>query len=503
MLESLLSGLFTVLSWPNITYVVIGAMLGMVFGAVPGLGGPIALALLIPLTFWMDPTPAMILFGATLGGVAFGGSISAILINTPGTAPNAATCFDGFPMTQQGRGNEALGISATSSALGAVFGLVAFILIIPFAREIILLFGPPEFFWLAVLGLTAVALTGSSSFIKGLAAGGVGLVISVIGFSGISGEYRFGYGTEFLWGGIELIPALIGLFAIAEVIRFTSKGGTIANSETRSESNFREVLTGVRYALSRKVQLFKASIIGLFVGAIPGAGGTVANFISYIQAVQTSNDPQSFGKGNPDGVIASEAANDAKDGGSLLPTVVFGIPGSASTAVLLGAFILHGLNPGTEMVTTNLSLLFVLVFALVFANLFTSIVGILTSNQLTRLTYVDVNLLAPAILSISLFGAFAIRNSIGDVAVALVFGLVGFLMVNYDYSRIALILALILGPIAEDAFLQSRQMYDTYLVFVTRPISLILLAIIVLLIALPVLRAQFASPNQDPSVGGQ
>lgn len=477
----ILAGLF---SWPLIGFVLVGVLIGLVFGSIPGLGGPIAIALLIPATFGMDTTHAVVLFGSTLGGVAFGGSISAILINVPGTAPNAATCLDGYPMTKQGRAGEAIGISATSSALGAIFGIVILLLLIPFTRSIILAFGPANVFWVSIFGLTVIASVSRGSIVKGLISAGLGLLIAFIGFSSIHGVYRYGLGTEFLWEGVHIIPVVIGLFAIAEVIKLTSRGGTIAEEEVTAAKN---VMEGVYYVIRHPVLLLRSSVIGVMVGLIPAAGGAVANFLSYMVAKQSSKDPDSFGSGNPEGVVASEASNDAKDGGSLLPTFAFGIPGSVTMAVLLGALLMHGVTPGRELMGDNISVLLTLVAALALSNILSSSIGIVMSDKLARVAQVDAKLLTPGILIISIIGSFAIRGTITDVFIAVLFGFIGYVMYTYSYSRIPLLLAFILGPIAEQAYFQAMSISGgQYGIFVTDPISIVLIVITILSIILSV-----------------
>lgn len=489
MLDAATSAIGVIFTWPNILFLLIGTLVGITFGALPGLGGVVGVALLIPLTFNMDAQPAMLLFASTMGGVAFGGSVSAILINVPGTAPNAATILDGYPMSQQGRAGEALGVAATASALGAIFGLIILILLIPIARAIILAFWAPEFFWLAIFGLTIIAVVTQGPLIKGLAAGGFGLMLSLVGFSGATGEYRYGLGTEYLWDGVNLVVALIGLFALAEIINMSRKGGSIAKNNT-THTNRSDVITGVKEVLRRPTLVIRSSTIGVLVGMIPGAGGTIANFIAYMHVVQISDEPESFGRGNLEGVIAPEAANDAKDGGMLLPTVIFGIPGDATAAVLLGAFVLHGIQPGQQMVGEDLPIFFVIIFGLLFSNILTSTTGLLMADRLMKITLIPVKILIPPIAVVSLVGAFALRGNLLDVFVAVIFGFVGYIMISRDYSRIALVLALILGPIAETSFLQSLMISDgDYSIFVTRPISLALVLLIVASLLLPAIRS--------------
>ena len=488
MLDALLAGAAALFAWPAILYVFVGVVAGLFFGALPGLGGPVLLALLLPVTFGFASGDAMILLGSALGGVAFGGSVSAILINTPGTPANAATTFDGYPMTQQGRAKEALGIAATASAMGAVLGIVVLVLLIPVARQIILSFGPPEFFWISLLGLFSIALVTKGHFLKGLVSAALGLLITFVGFSGTTGTYRFGFGTTFLFGGIGLIPVLIGLFAVAESVSLTMKTGSIA--ERRSHDLGGSTLRGVLTVFRNWTVFLRSSFIGVLIGVIPGVGGAVANFIAYSYAVQMSDEPETFGHGNPQGVIASEAANDAKDGGTLLPTVVFGVPGSTTAAIILAGLLLHGLTPGEALLTEDLPVLFTLLLALVMANLLTSLIGLVGAEQLARIAYVRTTLIVPAILVISFVGSFVVQHALVDVFIAALFGLVGYAMIQFDYSRVAMIIAVVLGPIVENSFIRTLQLSrGDYTIFVTRPVSAVLVALVLLTLLLPAVRA--------------
>lgn len=484
LVSTLFQALLTVLSWPVVGFVILGTLFGILFGAIPGIGGVIALTLLIPLTFDMNTVSALALFAATMGGVAFGGSVSAILVNTPGTPPNAATCFDGYPLARRGRGSEAISISATASALGALVGIAVFYLTIPVARRIILSFAPPEFFWLSLLGLATIAIVTRGNALKGLISAGVGLLVSFVGFDSITGTVRYGFGIDYLWDGVQLVPVFIGLFAIAEVIRLSTGEGTIASRGTVSTAGSR--VRGIRQVLGRPRILLQSSLVGVLVGMVPGAGGTVSNFLSYVLAARTSNDSPPFGEGNPSGIIASEASNDAKDGGSLLPTVAFGLPGSAMAAVLLAGFELHGLNPGPELLSSNIFYVFVLLTSLVIANVLTSVLGLSLSPLLSKVTTVPSKLIAPAILVVSLEGAYVLRYSLGDVFVTILFGFLGYAIVALDYSRIAIALAIILGPLAEKYLYISLQISDSGLgILFERPLSLAIVAIAILLVVVP------------------
>lgn len=478
ILTDFIAVVISLFSWPLFGFVLLGTLIGLVFGSVPGLGGPVAIALLIPASFGMDTTTALVLFGSTLGGVAFGGSASAILVNIPGTAPNAATCLDGYPMTKNGRAGEALGVSATASAVGAVFGIFVLLAILPFSRELLLLFRPANYFWIAIIGLVTVASVSRGNFIKGIASGGLGLLISFIGFSNLHGTYRYGLGTQYLYDGIQLLPIVIGTFAIAEAIRLFSSSDQSIVDEVNYESS--GILKGVYFVLVHPIQVLRSSLIGVLTGVIPAAGGAMANFVAYMQAKEGSSDPDSFGKGNPSGVLASEASNDAKDGGSLLPTVLFGIPGSATMAVLLGAFLIHGITPGRSILTEDLPLLLALIAALLVSNLLTSLIGLSVANQLVKLTKMDSNLLVPPILAVSLVGAFAARNNFGDILAAVLFGIVGFALIAHNFSRIPLILGVILGPLTEQYFFQALQFSNQgALIFVNDWISIVLILVLI------------------------
>lgn len=503
MLEAALAGAATIFSFPAIAFVLLGTVLGMTFGAMPGLGGIVVLALLLPLTVGMDANTTMALFGAALGGVAFGGSISAILINVPGTAPNAATCLDGYPMARNGESGKALGISATASALGALFGIVVLVALIPVAQTIILAFAAPEFFMLTILGISVIALVTRGNLMNGLAAGGLGILLALFGYDPITGNVRWnfldllnlGIGEGYLYDGIKIVPAVIGIFAIAEVMHLTATERTsIADQQAFKASG--GAIDGVREVFRHPSLFIRSAIIGTLVGMIPGVGGTVANFLAYLNATQTKDHPERFGTGDPRGVIASEAANDAKDGGALLPALAFGIPGSATTALILGALTLHGIAPGPNIITEELDVVFTLLIALLISNVLTSLIGISLADQISKVTTIPTTYIVPLVLVISLAGAYVVNESLGDVTVAVILGLVGFFMILYNYSRIALIIGLILGQVAEITFHQSIRAYDAgVLVFFTRPISLLFFLALVATLLYPVVTRRLDSSS--------
>lgn len=468
-------------------YLLLGTLVGLIFGIIPGLGGPTALALLIPLTFGLDTHSSMFLAGGIMGAVPFGGSVTAILLNTPGTAPNAATVFDGYPMTQQGKAGEALGASGAASSIGGLIGIVILFAALPVIRQMILFFAPPEFFMLAVLGLCAIAVSTEGKFVRGLTGAGIGLMVAFIGYDGVSGGTRFTYGVTYLWDGVPLVPALIGLFAIAQMVSLYVTGGSITDNPALVKVT--RVSDGIRATFREWPTVLRGSAIGAMIGALPGVGGTVAAFLAYSTTVQLSDEPESFGKGNIKGVIAPEAANNARDGGALIPTLAFGIPGSAEMAVFLGLLVLHGIQPGPSVLLDHMDVITTLMLSLTIAVVLASVLCLSIARQLARITLIDVNYLVPVILPISLVGAYALNSSMYDVIVAVVFGIVGYLMLRLDYPRLPLVIALFLGKIMEVNFRQSLMIAKgDWTIFFTRPISLVLFLLVLLSLVVPLIR---------------
>jgi putative tricarboxylic transport membrane protein len=488
MLESTLAAFDLLFTARGLLFLALGTVIGLVFGVIPGLGGTTAIALLIPLTYGMHPAEAITLMGGIMGSVSFGGSITAILINTPGIAPAAATCFDGYPLAQQGKAGLAIGAAGAASSLGGLLGVVVLVAVIPLAKQIVLLFGPPEFFWLAIMGLSAIALSTGGRFLRGLIAGLLGLLLSFVGYDAVSGGIRFTAGIEYLWDGVPLVPALTGLFAISEMINLSVKGGTVVTSGQANVAITR-VMDGVRAVFTHYRVTLRGSAIGTFIGAVPGVGGTVASFLSYASTLHADKDPASFGKGNIKGVIAPEAANNAKDGGALIPTLAFGIPGSAEMAIFLGVLIQHGMEPGPMLLIEHQGIVFTLILALSASCVLATVMGLAVTRQLALITLVDVHVLVPAVVALSFVGVYALHNNIGDVITAFVFGGLGYLMIRFDYPRITMVIALVLGELAERGFHQSMMMADgTVSVLFTRGISLVLFVITALIMVTPAVR---------------
>jgi TctA family transporter len=473
-------GLLLVLAWPNILYPIAGTLVAMVVALLPGLSGTTLMALVIPLTLSWDPLHVMLLYGALLGGATFMGSVTAILLNIPGTAPSAATLIDGYPMAQKGLARTALAASATASALGSTFGVVVLIALVPVVALVIPKIGPAEYLLLALWGLIAIGTIIRGSVAKGLAAAGLGLLVSFIGLDPRTAVPRFTFGTLYLQDGLGVVPVFLGMFALAEVIDLSASGRVTVSGKTRLEELGGSIRDGI-VAVFRHGGLFlRSSVIGTVVGMIPGLGGTVAAFIAYGEAARTDRNG-TMGTGDIRGVIAPEAAHDAKDGGSLLPTLALGIPASSGTAVFLGVMAIHGIRPGKELLSEALPLTFVLIWSLFLSNWITSIAGLSMVRPLARLTIVRTGRLIPPIVVLATLGALAYANRITDVWVAMLFGVAGYLMKKHHWSRPAFVMALVLGPLFEQNLqltlaLQRLDRID----FWARPSVLVIVALIAL-----------------------
>jgi putative tricarboxylic transport membrane protein len=455
---------------------------GMFTGFIPGLSGAVGIALMIPLIGGIGPEKAIILFCAALAGQSFAGSISAILLNTPGATPNAATMLDGYPMTLQGKGGMALGISATASAMGGLIGTLIIVILLPFVRAIVLAFSFPELALLMLVGLSTVAVISKGAILKGYIAGLIGLGFSFIGFSPVHGELRLVFNNADLLNGVEVTSALVGLFAITEAIQLIT-----AKRDRRSlvaeVIPFSQVMSGVKYVFTKPWLLIKSSSIGTMIGVVPAMGGTVAAFMAYFAARGSSKDPDSFGRGNPDGVLAPEASNDAKESGSALPSMAFGIPGSSEWAIVLGALILQGVTPGPMLIKEQPILMWLAVVTLALASIISSSIGLALSPLVTKVTKLRPSLLGVSIAALALAGTYSLNGKVVDLVWAVVFGVLGYFMSRSGYPSVPLILGLLLGKGFETNFNHTMSIMDGGLSsFVTRPISIFLLIACVLIV---------------------
>jgi len=469
-LEAFYSGLVNILPFSSqgqqaFFFMLVGIFVGFWVGILPGLGGAATLALMLPFIYKMDPTSAFAFLLGSNAVTATTGDITSILFGVPGEGTTASTIVDGHPMAKKGEAGRALGAALMSSLVGAIFGAFVLAAAIPIAAPLVLLFGSPEFFMLALLALTFVASLSGGNIVKGLMAGGLGLVISMVGLDPIRGIPRFtfedilGQGPSiFLWDGIDLVAVTIGLFAIPEIIDLAIRGTSIAREKIEKLGG---VMEGVKDTFRHWWLVLKCSALGAYVGILPGVGGGTAQWVAYAYAVQSSPNRERFGKGAVEGVLGPGAANNSTRGGDLITTVAFGIPSSVSTAILFGAFLIQGIVPGPDMLNPakHLTLTFSFVWIIIVANIITVAVCFLFLNQLAKITNIRGALLIPFLLLLIYLGGFTVKNSFGDMIVVLIFGALGWLMVQFDWQRPPLLVGLVLGTITERNFWISTRAY--------------------------------------------
>jgi len=463
----------------------IGIAIGFAVGILPGLGGPTTLALMLPFVFKMTPVEA---FAFLLGMAAVTnttGDITSILFGIPGEPTTASTIVDGHPMAKRGEAGRALGAAITSSLFGALFGAVALALAIPVVRPLVLTFGSPEFFMLALLGITFVAALSGEAVLKGLVAGCLGLWFATIGLAPVSAIQRYTFGQLFLWDGIGLVPVTIGFFAIPEVIDLAVQGSSIAKVEV---GRLGGVWQGVRDTFTHWLLVLRCSAIGTFIAIIPGMGAATTQWLAYAHAVQSSPNRERFGRGAVEGVLGPGAANNSTLGGSLVTTIAFGVPASVTMAILMGAFLIQGLVPGPSMLTPapkgHLAVTFAMVWTIVVSNVITVAICFAFLRQLVKVTEIRGALLIPFILMLIAVGAFAEKNVFEDVMIVLVFGALGWVMTRFGWPRPPLLLGLVLGPLAENKLFLSTDNYG--LAWTVRPGVLALLAVILVGLLWPV-----------------
>lgn len=472
--ESLFTGWMDPVNW---LLVIIGVAGGILVGALPGLTATMALALMLPFTFTMGPEAALILLGAIYIGAIYGGSISAILINTPGTPSSIATTFDGFPLTQKGRAEQALVTAAFSSGVGGVLGGISLLFLSPLLADLALSFGPPEFFWVAVFGLTVIATLSSGSIVKGLTGGAFGLLLSTVGIAPVGGDSRFTFGFSPLQGGLDLVVVLIGLFCIPEVIAIIERRKL---QDHLSYQPVKGVAGKVIKRLIRRPFLFlRSSVIGIVTGIIPGAGGNVASLLAYDATVRFDKNKEEYGTGKIEGVAASESGNNAEVGGSLVPLLSLGIPGAAPAAVLMGALLIQGITPGPDLYKNYPDLVHTFVGAFIAANVVMFVMAFYGARYVARLLNLPSHTLVPLIMMLTVIGSYAIRNNLLDVAMMVGFGIMGYLLKKVGFEPGPIVLGLILGSIAETGLVQSMLIGQAkggiWMVFLNRPITLLLI----------------------------
>ena len=493
MSEALIEGAFHVLAWNNLLLVCLGTALGIVFGAIPGLTATMGLALLVPFTFSMDPAGGLLMLAGIYVGAMYGDAIPAILINTPGTPAAIATTFDGFPLARKGMAQHALVTAAFASFVGSVLANIVLATSAEPLAEMSLRFGPPEYFWLGIFGLTIISVLSSGNLLKGFIAAAIGLLFSTVGMATLSGDVRLTFGYPELQGGIGLAGALIGFFCLPEILSnvIGRQREHYAGEPVRPSMSV--IFETISDLVRRPVLMLRSSLIGLVVGVAPGAGGNIASMVSYSEATRWERDSHEFGKGTIRGVAASEAANSAMAPGSLIPLLTLGIPGSPPAAVILGALMLHGMQPGVELFSAHSSVVYAFIVGLAVAAFAVLILGTLGSFVYARIINIPSRALAPAILVLTVLGSYAIRNNMLDVWVMLMFGVIGFVLTRLNYHPAPLVLGFILGPYIEDGIVQSTMIggaSGNVLAYMTlRPICIVLIVLCVVSACWPLLSA--------------
>lgn len=419
---------------------------GIVVGALPGLSAAMGVALLIPITFGMPADTALIALAGVYCGAVYGGSISAILLHTPGTSASAATAIDGYQLTLKGQAGKALTTATIASFIGGILSSIALFTLSPPLARLALKFGPAEYFWLSIFGLTIIASVSSKSILKGLISGALGLVLSTIGMDPMMGVPRFTFGAPSLLDGLPFTATLIGLFSMSQVLILAEK--SIKEREKAKSFKTEFFLTKHEFKRILPVSLW-SSVIGIIVGILPGAGGTIASFIGYNEAKRFTKDKEAFGTGIIEGVAGPEAANNAVTGGALIPTLTLGLPGNSVTAVLLGGLVIQGLRPGPDLFTLHGDIIYTFFAGFVIVNIFMLILGLFGVRLFAKVSNISDSILIPVIFTLSVVGSYAITNNIADVFIMFIFGVIGYFIIKLDLNSAAVVLGLILGPIGE------------------------------------------------------
>ncbi len=462
-----------------------GTIGGLILGATPGLSPTMAVALLIPFTFQLQATQGLILLGAAYTSTVAGGAVSAILLKIPGAPANIATALDGHEMARQGRGTEALHVSFMASGVGGVIGVLLLIFLTPVLAKWALAFGPSHLFWMAILGVTVIGSLDSRSFVKGLLSGCLGLWLSMIGYDDIQGSQRFIF-HDSLTGGVNIITALIGIFAIPQVIEMLAKG-RVEHKVTSVNVGSQSIFTSMRLLCRNVKAMSIGTVVGSIIGLIPGVGGQIAGLLAYDQTRKFSKDKESFGRGNPAGVIAAESANNAMVGPSLVPLLTLSIPGSPTAAVLLGGLLIHGIFPGSDLFDNYPDVAWTFINSMLIGQILMVIFGIWVAQYAAKVAHIPPPVMAAAVMVLAVFGSYSVQQSMGDVYIMAVLGIGMYLLEKVGFSAAPLVLGLILGPIAEANFIQGSMIANAvdgpFAYFLTGTLNLFLVALVLASIA--------------------
>lgn len=485
MTENLLIGLFHLLEPFNILMLLAGIFIGITGGAIPGISGTMLVVILLPVAYGLEPIPAFLLLTAIYTVAVFSGSISAILFKTPGAPEAVATVLDGYEMTKKGKAGEALGVSIFSSAVGGIIGCLLLIFLTPLLASFALKFSSTEYFALVLFALVVVIVLGGGSFVKGMIGVLLGLFIATVGIDPITGAARFTFGTIYLKSGIDFVAVIIGLFALAEVFRKGQE--TIAQQDSLKKTVTK--LPNLKLLKRLKNVIARSTLLGFFIGVLPGVGATTAAMVSYSMNISFSKNPEEYGTGKAEGVAAPEAANNAAAMGAIVPLLALGIPGSATTAILLGAFVMNGIQPGPLMLEQQPSLVYTIIVGLLLANLSILIFSKIFIKGFTYIIRAPYYIIGPLIIIFCFIGTYAIRNSIFDVVVMLIAGVVGYLFDRARFPLAPIILGLVLGNMAEVHFRRALlKSGDDFAIFFTQPISATLIILSFLCLLIPLVR---------------
>ncbi|MES9956428.1 MAG: tripartite tricarboxylate transporter permease [Sedimenticola sp.] len=481
-----------------------GVIAGTVIGSLPGLTATMAVAVLVPITFTMPPASALILMGAIYTGAIYGGAYAAILLNTPGTPSAIATTFDGFPMAKRGDGDLAVTLACLASVAGGIVGAVFLLILAPPLADVALAFGSVEYFWLAVFGLTLISALSKGNLMKGLIGACLGLLLSTIGVAEISADVRFTFGSEVLLGGIETVSALIGLYCIPVLMDLVATPDKHLKV-THEPKGFR-LVESLKISWTHKFNLIRSSVIGTLVGILPGAGGSIAGLVAYSEARRASKNTDNFGKGEPEGIQATESANNATVGGGFIPTLVLGIPGTPPDAVILGALLIQGVRTGPSLFAGEGSIVYTFIFGLILATILMLPTGLVIGRYAYKtIITVPKAMLVPTVAFMTIIGTYAIRNSVSDVVIMITLGVIGWVLNRAGYSPSPIVLGLILGRIAEQGFVQAWTIgsatENLVGMFFGRPISIAIVLFIAATLFYPVIQGYLlgkrGNPNED------
>ncbi|MDN5347625.1 MAG: putative tricarboxylic transport rane protein [Clostridia bacterium] len=485
MLEALSSAASQVFSPLGLMLMFLGSAIGTAVGALPGLTATMAVAVLVPVTFGMSTELAMMLLLGIYCGAMNGGTVSAVLVNVPGTPAAIMTGLDGYAMAQRGEGGKAIGIATVGSFFGGIFSNLILIIAAPFLAMIALKFAAPEYFALAVFGLAGIAASTTKSPIKGMASVFFGLFISIIGLDPMTGVDRFSFGNPEMQSGLSFVPVMIGLYGLGEVLMqiHESKYGRMVTQKIKG------VIPTWKEIKSLKNIFLRSSIIGTAIGALPGEGATVAAFLAYTDARQSSKHPEKFGTGAIEGVASCETANNAVTGGSLIPTLTLGIPGSGTMAVLMGAFMMHNIIPGPMLFKQHPEIVYAIFMSLAVNNFFMLVIGLAGARIFSRLVSIPMSMLMPVIVVLCIIGSYATSNSYFSVIIMIIMGIVGYFMRIFNFPVAPMVLGVVLGPLAEVSLRRSLLMsHGSLAIFFTRPGSLIVLIFTVIYLFWPYIK---------------